>query len=388
MANAANMRPRVAILTNYAYDERQLLSGVETATEGLLEGLINHQSEFDFHIVALSRDIGKNVVEERNGFRFHYVRIPQSFLERPRTLFNIVNAIREIRSLEANLIHCQDNLALAVAAVRAGQADLFTVHGLKVEEGLKWRGEEYWSHQMDRVLERYVHSKFRAFVAVSSYSANVLRSDRKIFRIPNPLSRRWFRSDSGQPAALRKILCVSSYNRLKRQDLLLRAIEQMRSELQGVQVVMCGTVDDKRFFEELQKFAATHDLPNVVFNVDVPRDELAQMYSDGTLLIHPSEQENTPMAIAEAMARGTPIIASKVGGIPEMIQDGVHGLLFSANSCEELVARIRELAPNAAFRQQLGQRAHVRARELYDPAMVGSMIVEAYRVLLRDKTGR
>jgi glycosyltransferase involved in cell wall biosynthesis len=379
------MLPRVALLTNYEPDESLIATGVESVTEALLEGLASHQDEFEFHVVALRRQLREVAVEKSRGFIFHFIPIPHSAFKRPRTLFSIPQAEKELRRVHAAVVHCQDNMALSLAAIRAGQSDLFTVHGVKREEARKWSGQEYWSHQLDGLIERYVHKKFKAFIAVSQYSASFFGKSQRVFLIPNPVSRRWFVASSPAKTVARRLICIGSYNRLKRQDWLLKAVAVLYPEVTQYEVVVCGSIDDKRFFNELQGMARDKRLSNVLLRGPVSRNELHGLLSSGTILVHPSAQENSPMVVAEAMAMGLPVVAPRIGGVPEMIQHGVHGLLFDSDRFDDLVVNIRRIVLEAELREKLSREARKRACELFDPSNIASQTVDVYRTLLREK---
>lgn len=77
--------------------------------------------------------------------------------------------------------------------------------------------------------------------------------------------------------------------------------------------------------------------------------------------------ENAPMAVLEAMRQGRPVIASRVGGIPEQIRDGREGILFSAGSELELAAALRVLHQQPALADRLGRSGRQRVATLFTP---------------------
>ena len=90
---------------------------------------------------------------------------------------------------------------------------------------------------------------------------------------------------------------------------------------------------------------------------DKKNDELPKWYAAADAFVLPSRNEGTPAVILEAMASGTPIIASKVGGIPEIISDGVNGLLFESEKSEQLRVCLKKLFHNKNMRQRLAENA-------------------------------
>jgi glycosyltransferase involved in cell wall biosynthesis len=376
---------RVAILTNYPHDESTLVGGVETATEGLLEGLEKYQGEFEFHIVALSKEIETDRTEQRRGFFHHYLAVPRSPVLRPRTLYNALACARKIRDLRPDLVHCQDNMSLALGAIRAGRADLFTLHGIKREEARRWEGREYWSHQMDAVLERYVHPRFTAFISVSAYGQRMLPPGRTCHVLPNALSRQWFTVREALRSGVPRILCVGSYNRLKRQHILLHSVKSLRDEGIECNVVCAGSRDDEAYFEELNRFVSSNGLKDVGLQGPVTRKDLLELMSATTVLVHPSAQENSPMIIAEAMASGVPVVAASVGGIPEMIDDCVHGLLVKPDDENLLVQTIKRIVSDNQLRRALAQKARERATEMFSADAVAAGTVAVYRKMMGER---
>jgi glycosyltransferase involved in cell wall biosynthesis len=87
-----------------------------------------------------------------------------------------------------------------------------------------------------------------------------------------------------------------------------------------------------------------------------------------------------PNAIVEAMSAGLPVIGTSVGGIPELILDGVTGLIVPPKNPEALSRAIVTLIENPEFRRQLGEEASVRAREFFDV----KRSVQDYEKLYKD----
>jgi glycosyltransferase involved in cell wall biosynthesis len=106
---------------------------------------------------------------------------------------------------------------------------------------------------------------------------------------------------------------------------------------------------------------------------DVPRDVLPQV--DAIVLA--SEREGMPMVILEALAAGIPVIATRAGGIPEMIQDGVEGFLVD-RSVPAIGEAIRKIATNPALREQLGHAGRVRWEGAYRPEIIEEQYANVY----------
>jgi glycosyltransferase involved in cell wall biosynthesis len=93
--------------------------------------------------------------------------------------------------------------------------------------------------------------------------------------------------------------------------------------------------------------------------------------------------DNSPNCLAEAMAVGTPSLATKVGGIPSMIRHGVDGMLFKKHDSDELVRMILLLANDVELQNTLSVNARARAYERNYPPNVAERYVRVYKSMIK-----
>jgi glycosyltransferase involved in cell wall biosynthesis len=86
-----------------------------------------------------------------------------------------------------------------------------------------------------------------------------------------------------------------------------------------------------------------------------------QLFHNVQFAVQPSHEEGMPNAVLEAMSYGVPVIATSVGGIPELIEDGIDGLLVTSHAPEEIAAALILLCDNPDMRRRLGLRAREKA---------------------------
>ncbi len=127
---------------------------------------------------------------------------------------------------------------------------------------------------------------------------------------------------------------------------------------------------DKVYIDELQSFLQAQDLTSfVTFHGKIPQDDLIKYYDLSDVMLVPSLwQEPFGLVVAEAMARGLPVIASHLGGPAEMITDGVDGLLFEPGNERALAAAIVQLLEHPEERERLSQAAHTTVRNRFTVA--------------------
>lgn len=111
----------------------------------------------------------------------------------------------------------------------------------------------------------------------------------------------------------------------------------------------------------------------------VPEERLPVLYSEATVAVVPSLYDSFPFSVLEAMAAGAPIVASRVGGIPEAIADGEEGVLVAPGSPEALANAIIGLLNDPERRRRLGARARERATTEFTWAKAARTTLEMYR---------
>ena len=94
-----------------------------------------------------------------------------------------------------------------------------------------------------------------------------------------------------------------------------------------------------------------------------PRSDMAAVYNELDLLVCSSHSEAMPLAVMEAMASGLPVVATRVGGLPDMVEHGRTGWLVARNDFDDLAARCATLLDDPALRREMGERARQRVME-------------------------
>lgn len=205
-----------------------------------------------------------------------------------------------------------------------------------------------WSPLYKKALrdEQYVLQHADKINFVSKFSrANFLRlhpdvDPSKVFYIYNGVPTSECPSRKAINSTI-KVVCVASITERKGQRFIIDALKLFEpSSLPNVHFTMVG---DGEIRNELEKEVREHNLSNSVNFAGVTTN-VDQYLRMSDIYILPSEDEGLPMAIIEAMRSGLPIVSTPVGGIPEMIDDGVNGLLIdpSAQGVYNFLLHIRD----------------------------------------------
>jgi glycosyltransferase involved in cell wall biosynthesis len=113
------------------------------------------------------------------------------------------------------------------------------------------------------------------------------------------------------------------------------------------------------------------------------RDDVPEVLAALDVLVHcPREPEPFGRVLAEAMAIGRPVVAARSGGIPEIVEDGVSGVLVTPRDVPAFAAAVLKLLESAPFRERLAARGRQAAESRFAPGGHVAAVIDAYRAVL------
>lgn len=175
------------------------------------------------------------------------------------------------------------------------------------------------------------------------------------------------------------ILCVANHNSKKAVDILLRAFEALTKTDHDVDLWLVG---DGPLRGELERLARELGLGDRVrFLGASDRESVRRYLRDCLLFVLPSRAEPFGIVILEALASRKAVVGTAVGGIPEIIQDGVTGVLVPPDDPEALYNAMQRLLKNDVFREQLAEAGYRRVTEYFQWAAAGDRYESAFQAL-------
>ena len=175
-----------------------------------------------------------------------------------------------------------------------------------------------------------------------------------------------------------KIIChVSNFRRVKRIADIIKAFALINGEVDS-RLYMVGDGPEREPAEGLVSELGLAD--RVLFLGEV--SDVAEILGQADLFLLPSEQESFGLAALEAMSCEVPVIATRVGGLPEVVRDGVDGYLVDVGDVATMAERGAELLGDEPLRERMGAQARERVLENFTPERVVPQYVEYYREVL------
>jgi len=146
--------------------------------------------------------------------------------------------------------------------------------------------------------------------------------------------------------------------------LLFEAMAELRQQGRDFRLTLAGDGPDRAMLEQQAKRLGIAN--RVVFAGWKDQDELRNLYRRSDVFVMSSFAEGVPVVLMEAMVTGVPCVAPRINGIPELIRDGVDGLLFTASDVAELVGALGRMMDDSAMRHKMAELSRKRVSDKYD----------------------
>jgi glycosyltransferase involved in cell wall biosynthesis len=251
-----------------------------------------------------------------------------------------------------------------------------------------------------RLLERWLAGHTTALVAVSPQVRDDLvalgvapRERFAVIRLGIELDKRVAAERNGRlesrrylgiPADRFTIGWIGRMTSVKRTDDILLAFKRLRDN--GVEATLC-LVGDGPDRGDLERRA--NDLGVVRDTLFLGyQEDVAPFYAAFDALVLPSSNEGTPVSAIEALAAGRPVVATRVGGVPDVVRDGEDGFLVDAGATDDLGDRLEQLARDPELRARMGERGRERVLPRYAVDRLVHDVDQLYRSLLAASAAR
>jgi PEP-CTERM/exosortase A-associated glycosyltransferase len=376
--------------------------------------IVTHQRRLGFDPLVVTSPYFKRATQQQvdvidgiRYFRTNHIEWPDKSKGRLRAYWVRANMVRRYRAFveelarreKVDIIHAHSSYTNGLAARYASEKtgipfvyELRTLWGERavVEQGLAANSLKY---RMVWNFELGVMNRANGVVAIAKgiRDAIVERGvdPQKISIIPNGVDTGVFKPQPPDQALLDELRLrdcfvvgfIGSLGGLEGIAQLIDAFKTVHRRQPRARLLIVGNGPE---MERLRTAAATAPDGVVTLTGMVPHDQVLRYYSIMDVLAYPRidariNQTVTPLKPLEAMAMGKMCLASDVGGLKELIQDGVTGALFPAGNVEALTGKILELADDNELRERLAAQGQAAVRREREWSAVAARYTEVYR---------
>jgi glycosyltransferase involved in cell wall biosynthesis len=351
-----------------------------TAPQALLNGFANLR-DHEIHVISCSQVAMENPSKIASNIFFHQPVVGKWGWGKSFFLGCAQATKKLLKEIQPDIVHGQGTERdCAMAAVLSGFPNIITLHGNMRIIAHRREHRKSIYHQLAAVLETFCLKRTNGVVAISSYTEQLVTSlASKTWLLPNAVDSRSF-DITLHPPSVPRLLFVGSIiegkNPLGLIDACLPFLRANRCSL-----ALAGQFDASSEYGVAFQ-SKVNAFPNIEYLGFLGRDKLAAEFAKSSVLILPTFEDNCPMVVLEAMAAGLPVAASRVGGVPDLVDHQITGLLFDPENMENIRECIEFLISNPEFRSTAGQAGKRKALEEFHPSRIAQRHLEIYQEVL------
>ena len=375
-----------------------MLNQVEKQEIGVQSSMGKEQGKvppFEIHVISCTQHPMSSPEKLAPNIWFHSLHVSKrGWL---RTGYQgCVRAVRQkLQEIQPDLVHAQGTERdCALSASLSPYPRLLTIHGnlrlIKKQVGFR----PFSAMWLQSYLEGLVVPRFDGVICITHYTREAVEHEvPKTWVVPNAvdpsfldLGQQRLSDSCSRPSTLDSrlktpiILVVANIDERKNQNAFIRALDPLAKKM-NFQVRFfggCGASDYAREFRELIASRPWCDYGGML-----GREELRSQFEQADMLALPTHEDNCPMVVLEAQAAGVPVIASNVGGVPDLVEDEVTGLLVNPENPETFCTAVEKLIiNNAPFKERLAVSALQKAGVKYHPRIIAGKHLEIYKEIV------
>lgn len=246
-----------------------------------------------------------------------------------------------------------------------------------------------------KLIHRAAFKFFKVYpVGISNTVSKTIEDLYKIKDVPYiyngvPVEKYYHSSENRQK--LRRLLNISDnefvvihigrFSPQKNHKLLIEAFSLVVSQTPHARLMLVG---DGELRGEIEAFANVKGVADKVQFLGVRKD-VPELLSVSDLFVLSSDWEGVPLVILEAMAAAKPVVATAVGGVPELITDGLNGLLVKSNNVDALSTAMLKIISNIMLAQEMAKRGHEIVKKTFDASVMAKKYEAVYENRLHNR---
>ena len=349
---------------------------------------IRKKYDGEIHLITVSADIKEDQHIIFNNINFHILKRGLPIINKSFPSWFPLDAFfgfillrrkicKKINEINPKIIHAYGTEGIyGISAVSQNKyLTLISIQGIitelvKISPSLRFKIISFW--------ERYTIKRNKNFECRNNYDSSFVKninSSSKIYFLNRAINKKFF--VKREYIENHKVLFVGSLLPWKGVDILIKAFLNVTIKCPTASLTIIGDGPDKQKLIKLSEELGISK--SISFIGTKSSDEISVYHQSSQLFILPSRNDNSPNALAEAMAAGMPTIATDVGGVSSMFENNISGILVPSENEEILSDKIINLLLNNSFCTKLGMNAQKLIISKYYPEKIACEALEIYK---------
>ena len=370
-----------------------------TAPTALLEGFSmvgDHTEAPEIHVISCTQRRIPAPEKLAPNIWFHSLHVPKAGWLRSGYLGCTFAVRKKLKEIQPDLVHAQGTERdCAISAILSPYPKILTIHGnlrlIKKQVGFR----PFSAMWLQSYMEGLVVPQFDGVICITNYTKDAVEHEvPKTWVVPNAvdpsfleIGQQRFADGGSRPSTFDSrppcpvILCVASVDERKNQNAFIRALDPLAKKM-SFQIRFfggCGASDFAREFREL-----IESRPWCYYGGMIGREELRIQFQQADMLALPTHEDNCPMVVLEAMAAGVPVLASKVGGIPDLINGNSTGIFCCPDDPESICKGVMRLLQDGDFSRSIIYAAYKESLTRFHPKVIAEEHLKIYRQVIDE----
>lgn len=353
------------------------------------------RSEIELHIITLSPHVCRDQAVQANNISFHFLKsgfpfighgFPAYFPLDVLTGFylEVRKVVSQIEKIKPDLVHAHGTeYAYGLSAISSGVPFLLSIQGVITEYH---KVDKSFRNLVVSYLEQNQIKRCKYFACRTKFDSDFVKThnpNAEIFTLQEAVNNVYFKAN-WQDEDSKIILFVGALCKRKGVEVLLKSLPYVKKIVPGVSLCLIGN-GAKKYISYLRDLSRKLGVEgNVRFLGFKTPQEIAEWHIKSCMLVLPTYSDNSPNSVFEAMVSGLPVISTKTGGLPSIIEDRKTGLLVDPGNAEALSQEIIYLFKNSHVRKYLSEQSRMAARELHSPEYVASEAIKIYKHIIQE----
>lgn len=358
------------------------------APEALLQGFARlGASECEVHVVSCVKKPVRSPEKIAPNIFYHSLVVRKWGWLKSFYVPCVLAIRKKLREIAPDVAHGQGTERYAaVAAVYSGLPNVLTIHGNMRMISTVNKAKPLSYQWTIAKLEGFTLPKTDGVVCISSYTRELVKDTvPKTWILPNAVDSSFF-GVKRAPTEIPEILCVANIEPRKNQLVFIQALDELAKRI-PFRVIFLGKLNTATTFgQDFQKLLDRRPWCHYAGYAD--RAGLRKALATAHMLVLPSLEDNCPMVVLESMAAGVPVIASRVGGVPELVEDRVTALFCDPLAPETITRTVRELLENPELARRLSEQGNASALKRFEGSVIARRHLEIYREVMQKNSAR